>query len=105
MKIIILILLLYHARNETKDSLLNRFFDNYIKADKDDMIYYITQFNLMGFNDLEKIFQDPEALSNFYYLNKQPKGYIVTFPNKIFFLYSIFVNIIYLDQPLYEFFF
>jgi hypothetical protein len=91
--ILLIILISFHSvKNETKDSLLYKFFENYVKADKDDIDYYIKQFNSLGYTDLEQLFGDSEALSHFYYLNKRPEGYIVSFPNKTHFLYSIFVN-------------
>jgi hypothetical protein len=93
MRFIVLIILIIKTFNyETKESLIAQFFENYKKASKDDLNYYIDYFNKMGNIDLVTLFQDSELISQFFYINNKPKGYIVSFPNQDYFIFSIFVN-------------
>jgi hypothetical protein len=75
-------------------TLLSKFFDNYTKAKKDDMNYYAKGFKSLGFITLAQVFEDPEAIAQFYYSNVKLGGYIISFPNQSFFIISIYVKYI-----------
>jgi hypothetical protein len=70
----------------TQNELIETFYKNFTKASYDDYYNYSNTFLSLGLTNLANV-----SVTEFYYKNNNPEGYIVSFPNSDYF--SIFIYI------------
>ena len=75
----------------TKD-IINDFYQNYRKAMKYDLNFYLNYFLKNNEDNLYSIFSDEKQLTQYFYKNNPPTGYIVSFPNPSYVFFMIMIN-------------
>ncbi len=76
----------------TTQDIINDFYQNYTKAMKYKLNFYLNYFLENNEENLYSIFFDENQLTKYFYKNNTPAGYIISFPNSSYVFFKIMIN-------------